>query len=132
MHTFRNIYNNFLSRDYFIYPGKDKENVAKFSHIRDLFRLENEKPLKLANTLLPAAMNPANIQKTSTKLAAGVFNDKVICAMRYYNSTEWHETVEFIDLISKWWKIVNVLFHCLLLDNKKMTLLNIQSTGKLE
>ena len=85
-----------------------KLKVAKFSHVTELYNMEKDQPLKLATCLTATTIQPSNIQRCSTKLAHGLFNEKVVSAMQHYNQTEWADTIDFIAYVTQFWKIMNV------------------------
>lgn len=58
-------------------------------------------------------LNPSSINRTSVKLASGVFHESTCKALQYYASIceekkDWAETSKFVELILRLWSIINV------------------------
>ena len=76
-HNFKNIYNNFLNKQRFNIPTTGHEELLgntcfpKFSHIKHLYSLEENKALKIAHVLKKDSLNPSSISRTSPKHAIG-------------------------------------------------------------
>ena len=70
----------------------------------------------MAYQLNDKCLNPQAIEKSKVSLAMGIFSEStrnaMQCnAMRYYVDNGypyWQETLNFLDLIAKWWSILNV------------------------
>jgi len=58
---------------------------ANFTHIAELYEMESTMPLKKTHSLRQAALNPKNIEKTSTKLALSVFCEPTRDALQFYS-----------------------------------------------
>lgn len=108
-HNVKNLYNNFQSRKVMSCPAfppyLSEATTAKFSDIENVYNHELHKPLKMAFKLNDSVIRPQNIEKTSVKLAAAVFDESTIAALRYF---EHFETANFLSLIRKVWSILNV------------------------
>ena len=74
-HNMKNIFNNFVSRKVMHIPEIPDDNVfggkcvAQFSHLKQLYAIEEHKPLKVAHSLKKASLNPSNIARTSPQHA---------------------------------------------------------------
>ena len=117
VHLLKCIRNNWLNhREQIIkYPDFSNElegGVASFSCLKSLHMHEKDNLLKYANKLCLKALYPSNIERQNVKLALHVFNNTTSIALRELgpklNIEYWRETAAFIDIICKWWDIVNV------------------------
>ena len=76
-HNFKNIYNCFLNKNRLHLPTIGFEHLlgdsctASFKHIRQLYALEEGKPLKIAHALKKVSLNPSNLARTSLMHALG-------------------------------------------------------------
>ena len=74
-HNFKNIFNNFLVKGRMHIPTSGFETIlgspclGLFSHIKQLYHLEEHKTLKVAHTLKKVSLNPSNVAKTSPQHA---------------------------------------------------------------
>lgn len=113
VHGFKNMYNNFESRERFVCPDFNdfsKVIFPTFKHVRELFELELGKPVKMAHKLKKKAMCPKAIEKTNVMLAQSIFDDSTINAMEFYIQNldkPWSDTLSFLKVVNRWWKIVN-------------------------
>ena len=112
-HIFKCIYNNFEGRKTFSCPGFDggEPFIANFQHIKELYNLEFTKPVKMAFELNHQCLHPQPIEKTKVSLASKVFSESTRNAMRYYvenGHPQWKGTLAFLDLLAKWWNVLNV------------------------
>ena len=86
--------------------------IANFAHIAELYEMESTMPQKKAHSLRQAALNPKNIEKTSTKLALSVFCEPTRDALQFYcdyeGRTTWQGTADFLPLVIKLWNVLNV------------------------
>ncbi len=113
VHNFKNIYNNFLTRGSFQCPdfGEQKIGQPLFIHLKQLYDLECGKTIKMAYLLTDKVLNPSSIEKTNVKLADALFHESTIGALEYYSHNgypQFSDTVPFLNLIRKYWNIVNV------------------------
>ena len=58
-------------------------------------------------------LHPQPIEKTNVKLAAALFHESTITALKYYSKRpegkpEWKQTANFLRIIRTLWNIVNV------------------------
>ena len=71
----KNIFNVFVNKVRMHVPtNKYKQFIGQscitfFSHVKRLYALEENKPLKIAHTLKKASLNPSNIDRTSPQHA---------------------------------------------------------------
>ena len=113
-HVFKCVYNNFQTRKSFSCPPFEGEIVErKFQHIKELHDLEHSKPVKMAYQLNDECLNPQPIEKTKVSLATRVSSESTRNAMQHYIEHEsgfehWKGTLNFLNIIAKWWEIVNV------------------------
>jgi len=92
VHTLKNVYNNFQSRNIFKCSPLDVELPngcsADFSHVVQLYNLEDTMPLKKGHALRQATLQPKSTEKTSMKLAVSVFCDSTRDALLFYSEHE--------------------------------------------
>ncbi|KAG0418297.1 hypothetical protein HPB47_004972 [Ixodes persulcatus] len=90
----------------------ERMQTASFSTISDLHSKECDQLLKYGYGLPRKALYPSNIERQNVKLALQIFNDSLPVALRAlgakHNMFSFEATANFIDIIPKWWKIVNV------------------------
>lgn len=115
VHLLKCIRNNWLNSkpDQIInYPDFNSgvEKSAAFQSIKTLHQLEHDKMLKVGFSLNLKALFPTNMERQNVSLALKVFNPFVVEALRQFGSKidKSEDTATFIDIIVKWWKIVNV------------------------
>ncbi|XP_049269019.1 uncharacterized protein LOC119382267 [Rhipicephalus sanguineus] len=85
---------------------------ASFGTIVDIYNIEVGQLLRHAYTLSRKALFPTDIEKQNVKLALQVLNETVPPALREignkHNLYHVEGTAMFIEIITKWWKVVNV------------------------
>lgn len=83
---------------------------ASFKLFEELYEKEKNSLVKYGHLLCYKALYPTNIQKQNVSLALRIFNDKNIAALKLglENNQMTHETCKFVEIISTWWKMVNV------------------------
>ena len=114
VHNLKNIYNNFCKRRILSFPSIDDPisiKTASFIDIRNLYAEESNRPLKLAHKLTQKSLAPKNIEKTSVKLSNAIFHESTLHALQYFNENQgeqWTGTADFVEIVLKMWKIVNV------------------------
>ncbi|KAG0414382.1 hypothetical protein HPB47_008449 [Ixodes persulcatus] len=85
---------------------------ASFATIRDLYNLENYQLVRYGYSLSREALCPVNTERQNVKLALQIFNDSLPKVLRAlgakHNLRFFEETASFIEIIVKWWRIVNV------------------------
>ena len=75
--------------------------------------MELSKPVKMAYLLNDQCLNPQPIEKTNVSLAARIFSESTRNALRYYienydDYKKWKGTLMFLDIVAKWWDMLNV------------------------
>ncbi|KAH7974613.1 hypothetical protein HPB49_017449 [Dermacentor silvarum] len=87
-------------------------NGASLKAIRDLHASEEHSVTKFGNGLSYKALQPSNIERQNVKLVLKVFSSFVVKALNMrgdeLNLNYAEGTAHFIDLILKWWHVVNV------------------------
>ncbi|KAH9375571.1 hypothetical protein HPB48_009423 [Haemaphysalis longicornis] len=85
---------------------------AYFKTVKDAYNLESEQLLLYGYTFSRKAVYPTDIEKQNVKLALQVFSESGPNALRVigakHNLKHHEETASFIDVIVRWWKVVNV------------------------
>lgn len=86
--------------------------TASFKELRELHKLEASQLLKYSYHLSSKALNPSSLERQNVKLALQVFNEFVAEALDAHGDlpafTHAKETANFVTVIVRWWKIVNV------------------------
>ncbi|XP_042147955.1 uncharacterized protein LOC115329104 [Ixodes scapularis] len=85
---------------------------GSFATIRDAYNLERHQLVRYGYSLSREALCPMNAERENVKLALQIFNDSLPQVLRTlgakHNLRFFEETARFIEIIVKWWKIVNV------------------------
>ena len=110
---FKCIYNNFEAKKSFECTPFDGSEpfTASFEHIKELYNLEFSKPVKMAFELNHETLNPQPIEKTKVSLASRIFSESTRNAVKFYTENgypHWEGTLKFLQIIAKWWNILNV------------------------
>jgi hypothetical protein len=117
VHLIKCVRNNWLSQkdadQTFVYPCIVDDSVAKacFLHVRQLFNSEKDNIVKLAPNLTYKSLYPSSIERQNVKLALKVFDERTAVALVHFgrsSKTDLSGYNEFISLIVKLWKILNV------------------------
>ncbi|XP_054708350.1 uncharacterized protein LOC129218161 [Uloborus diversus] len=124
VHILKCIRNNWLNQksegQSMYYPNFDSINsssikkldTACFKTLRAMHELEHAKIVKYGYGLTLKALNPTNLERQNVKLVLQVFNEHVIVALNElgekHNLPFHKETAAYINIILKWWWIVNV------------------------
>lgn len=97
------------------FPGTSslvQVNGASFKDLRDLHASEQHSVSKFGYGLSYKALHPSNIERQNVKLVLKVFSSFVVEALKIRGNelslNYAAGTAQFIDLILKWWRIVNV------------------------
>ncbi|XP_042146182.1 uncharacterized protein LOC121835767, partial [Ixodes scapularis] len=127
VHILKCIRNNWLNQQddkvCFYYPEFESEPTrqrrrlrASFETIRDAHNLECEQVLRFGYTPSRKALNPSSIERQNVKLALQIFHESLPHALRALGSKTslqyCEETASFIEIIVKWWNIMNVKTPC--------------------
>ncbi|KAH7945961.1 hypothetical protein HPB49_018027 [Dermacentor silvarum] len=93
-------------------PESERMQTASFATIRDLHSKECDQLLKYGYGLSRKALYPSSLERQDVKLALQIFNDYLPEALRAlgakHNLFSIEATATFVEIILKWWKIVNV------------------------
>ncbi|XP_064470198.1 uncharacterized protein LOC135384947 [Ornithodoros turicata] len=83
---------------------------ASFNTLCKLHSSEQGELIKLSHGLTMKALNPSNLERQNVKLALQVFSSFVVEALRQRSDRleNADETAEFVDIIVRWWSVVNV------------------------
>nr|XP_037289862.1 uncharacterized protein LOC119184554 [Rhipicephalus microplus] len=85
---------------------------ASFKDPRELHKLEASQLLNYSYRLSSKALNPSNFERQNVKLVLQIFNVFVAETLDHHWNFHalWHakETANFIKIVLRWWKIVNV------------------------
>jgi hypothetical protein len=117
VHLFKNFFTNFLNRRVFYCPAFEETDTdtatgfaPNFKHLEQLYQHELSKPVKYAHKLTKKVLCPRPIERCNVMLAERTFHESTIAALNFYGDKfpEWKDTAEFLQLIRKWWNIVNV------------------------
>lgn len=92
--------------------GPPRMKAASFEAVRQLYSLEQTSLLKLGYKLNAKAINPTPMERQNVKLVLNVINPFVSNALETrgdsLETTCASSTALFINIITTWWKIVNV------------------------
>lgn len=113
VHLLKNIRNLWLTEKTgqltYVYEGISR--TANWQFLRDIYKLESPVLLKMSS-LTKAAVDPKPIERQRVQTCLQVFCDKTANALLHHpkieKTQELLDTVQFIKLVSKWWKILNV------------------------
>lgn len=112
VHILKNIRNNWLNKidkeKTFYYPNFDNNRIqlACFGDLRQFHATESHLLIRKAHKLNKQTLDPSSIQRQSVSLALNVFHSSTIAALKSSNQ-DYCGTVEFLEIIRKWWFIVN-------------------------
>ena len=86
---------------------------ASFSHLDVIYQLEQTSVIKHGNRLNYKFLHPHSIERQNMKLALRVFCDTTVASLRTFGPSQeqlpnWEGTQVFIEIILKFWNIVNV------------------------
>ncbi|XP_054707693.1 uncharacterized protein LOC129217416 [Uloborus diversus] len=124
VHIFKCIRNNWLNQknpgQCMFFPNfKDINNfvikeleTASFGTLKKLHELEYVNLVKFGHGLTLKSLNPTNIERQNVKLVLNIFNEFVIEALNTLGEKHalphFQGTAMFIEIILKWWWVVNV------------------------
>ncbi|KAK7861885.1 hypothetical protein R5R35_001482 [Gryllus longicercus] len=90
----------------------DIVGTASFAALRQLYDIEEKKMVKHAYALTLKALYPSSLERQNVSLALQVFNENVALGFESigasHNIPHFLETSNYIQIILKWWWIVNV------------------------
>ncbi len=111
VHLFKNFYNNFVNKGQFVCDDMEGNTIRpNFAHIKKVFELELNRPVKFAHKLNDKCLFPQQTEKMSTSLAESVFHESTIAALEFYGDQfpDFRDTAKFLRIIRIWWNVVNV------------------------
>lgn len=115
VHLLKSIRNNWINqKDFdrsFVFPSfldHKKLLVAKFSKLRDLYKKECNCLLKMAPKLNYKTVYPSTFDRQKVSLVTNIFHETTISALKINSASDDSGTVEFLEIIHKWWTIVNI------------------------
>ena len=113
VHIFKNFYNNFINKKFFVCPLFENEVLKpNMEHVIDIYKTELGKSVKIAHRLSDKVLHPASIERTNVSLADAMFHESTIAALKFYavknSRPEYNETANFLQLIRRWWNLLNV------------------------
>jgi hypothetical protein len=119
VHIFKCIRNNWLNlkthRKTFCFPDFDDNEIvryASFEAIREVYNIETEKLLKCGYGLSLKALWSSTFERQNVKLVTQIFNDNVENSLLELgpsnNFGNYEDTAKFINIIKRWWEVVNV------------------------
>ncbi|XP_035212330.1 uncharacterized protein LOC118186362 [Stegodyphus dumicola] len=123
VHLLKCIRNNWLNQaetnQTFNIPSFDdtdnKLYCASLLHLKKLYNIEQQHSIKIAPALSKKVLYPTSLERQNVSTAVKLFDEKTVAALHVElkeNKTGYGETVRgtkyFIEIILKWWSIVNV------------------------
>ena len=113
VHIFKNIRNNWYTEvtQQLEFTVDGKTYIAYWEDVVNLYNEDQKTPVRLTK-LTKIAINPKPLQRQSVPLVCSVFNDKTVTAFKAMKENKTFKfsegTVVFIELITKWLKMMNV------------------------
>ena len=113
IHIFKNIRNNWYTEvtRQLIFTVEGKDHLACWDDIVNLYLEDKKTPLRMTK-LTQISVSPKPLQRQSVPLVCNVFNEKTVAAFRAHKEKKtftFNEgTVLFVELISQWFKMMNV------------------------
>lgn len=120
VHLIKCIRNNWLgqsdSENTFAYPDFHDESQslrkASLSHLRKLHNSEKDNIVKMAPSLTHKALHPSSLERQNVNLALKLFDEKLPTALNEFaiqmRNSNFNDTADFITIVAKLWKILNV------------------------
>ncbi|GBO13031.1 hypothetical protein AVEN_40191-1 [Araneus ventricosus] len=115
VHIIKCIRNNWLNQqtanNTFQFPSfEDYKKImhASLGHLRDIYRQESKSIIKYAPKLTFISLYPSNIERQNVGLCLKMFDATNANALKRLNDSAYDGTIEFIQIINKWWSIMNV------------------------
>lgn len=98
---------------YFLdFDDHSKTKTASFRTIKNIHSLEEGQLIKYAYGISIKALCPTSMERQNVKLVLQIFNDHVVEGLRKMgeqtNEPFCSETAQYIEIINRWWKIMNV------------------------
>ncbi|KAF2902953.1 hypothetical protein ILUMI_03238 [Ignelater luminosus] len=117
VHILKNIRNNWLNKrnQDFKYPNFSNMEIsetASFEALKEMHASESTSLLKYGFNLSLKTLCPSNLERQNVRLAVNIFNSSISIALKELGPRKhfknWEGTANFIEIISRWWDIVNV------------------------
>jgi hypothetical protein len=115
VHLLKCIRNNLLNQKYppqtFVCPNFERFSekfIAPLKPLKELYISERGKIIKCAPDLSEKVLFPSNLERQNVTLVVKMFNEKNIAALKNSNISNAKNLSVFIEIILKWWNIVNV------------------------
>lgn len=115
VHIAKCLRNNWVNqRDFdktFCYPCfNDFSRIcfAKFSVLRAIYAKESGALIKTAPRLNYKTVYPSTIERQKVSLALNIWHESTIAAVKKYTDNESDQTAAFLEIIWKWWNIMNI------------------------
>ncbi|CAH1978417.1 unnamed protein product [Acanthoscelides obtectus] len=111
VHIFKNIWKNWINlknlhKTFVCYDfTNDELKYAKFQHIENIYEKEKCLLTKQAYKLNFKSLYPSTLERQKVHLADNVFHQSTISALKCV--PEYQDTADFVEIIRKWWDIVN-------------------------
>ncbi|KAF2889763.1 hypothetical protein ILUMI_16410, partial [Ignelater luminosus] len=116
VHILKNIRNNWLNKrnQDFKYPNfsnMEISEMASFEALKEMHASESTSLLKYGFNLSLKTLYPSNLERQNVKLAVNIFKSSISIALKELGPRKhfknWEGTANFIEIISRWWYIVN-------------------------
>ncbi|KAF2885617.1 hypothetical protein ILUMI_20559 [Ignelater luminosus] len=117
VHILKNIRNNWLNKrnQGFKYPNFSNMEISEtvsFEALKEMHASESTSLLKNGFNLSLKTLCPSNLERQNVRLAVNIFNSSISIALKELGPRKhfknWEGTANFIEIISRWWDIVNV------------------------
>ncbi|KAF2882524.1 hypothetical protein ILUMI_23660 [Ignelater luminosus] len=117
VHILKNVRNNWLNKrnQDFKYPNFSNMEIsetASFEALKEMHASESTSLLKYGFNLSLKTLYPSNLERQNVKLAVNIFNSSISIALKELGPRKhfknWEGTANCIEIISRWWDIVNV------------------------
>lgn len=111
VHIFKNIWKNWMNLknldQTFVYNDFDDDilRYAKFQDIRDIYHDEKCQIIKKAYKLNFKSVYPSILERQKVNLADNVFHQSTIAHLK--GDPKYFDTGAFLEIVRKWWDIVN-------------------------
>jgi hypothetical protein len=109
------IQNNWLNQKdqekTFVYPDFDnfqKLCFARFSILWDIYEKEKQLLIKTTLKLNFKTVYPSSLERQKVILALNVWHKSTIAVVKKHTSDERNETAAFLEIIWKWWGIMDI------------------------
>ncbi|KAK9680521.1 hypothetical protein QE152_g39034 [Popillia japonica] len=117
VHIMKNIRNNWINQkpsqcmQYPNFENTSEIKLASFDALKQLHSKEDQL-IKYGYSLTSKALYPTSIERQNIKLALQVFNHNIVAGLRQIGPKilleNYEDTAVYIELICRWWIIVNV------------------------